>query len=96
MKIKKIPSNNITAAIALLSPYAPELSATALVEAIQSYNPDGGERVRYLDKHQAASRLNVSWYSLVRWAKQGKIPGACKVGEQWRFREDALVIENES
>jgi len=80
----------MTAVIALLSPYAPDLSATALIDAIESYDRDG-QSVHYIDKHKAAARLGVSWYTLVRWAKEGRVPSARKIGTQWRFDADRLT-----
>ncbi len=92
MKIQRIPGNTLTAAVALLTPYAPELSASTLVDALQHYDNAKG-KPRYLNKHEAAARLGVSWFSLLRWAKAGKIEGAVKIGTQWRFDEDKLTVQ---
>jgi len=89
MKIKKVPQNNLTAAVALLSPYAPELSASSLIDALESYQRNIPNKPRLLSKHEAAARLGVSWFTLIRWAKAGDIE-ALKVGKLWKFRADEI------
>jgi len=95
MKVKRIPSNTLTASLALLSPYVPQLSADKLVDALASYK-DGSDEPRLLSKHEAADRLATSAYTLVRWSKEGRVPGAVKIGDRWRFREDALTVRPKS
>lgn len=86
MTFKTPPSHILTAAVSVLGPYVPELSATALVTALRDHDPNAGPQAdRWLDKHEAAKMLGVSWFTLNSWARDGKIK-AQKIGSQWRFR----------
>lgn len=42
---------------------------------------------------EAARLLRINKQVLLRKARQGKIPGAFKIGKLWRFRLNQLVIE---
>lgn len=44
-----------------------------------------------LDASEAAALLRVSTKTLLRLARAGQIPGK-KVGREWRFSADALVL----
>lgn len=96
MKVKRIPQNQLTAAVALLSPHIPELSASNLVDALDSYQPNDPARPQYVGKNEAARMLGVSWYTVIRWAKAGEIPGAKKFGRQWRFDPDKLLAMSDA
>lgn len=65
----------LSAATALLQPYAPELSPRSLVKALQSY--DGEANPARLDKpmtrHEAATLLSVSLNSINRYMKEGRL-----------------------
>lgn len=43
-----------------------------------------------IDSEAASSLLSISQRNLTRLAKQGKIPGAVKVGMLWRFNRRKL------
>lgn len=43
-----------------------------------------------IDSEAAASLLSISQRNMTRLAKQGKIPGAVKVGMLWRFNRRKL------
>ncbi len=42
------------------------------------------------NRHDASELLGLSAYSCCRLASQGKIPGAFKIGTNYRFRLDVL------
>lgn len=91
MQVKSIPSSHLSAACAVLNPYIPDLSPTALVAALRAHG-EADSPPRLLDKHQAAELLGISWWSLVDKARKGKVPGARKVGgTRWRFDESELL-----
>jgi excisionase family DNA binding protein len=91
MKVHNIPTNMLIAACATLSPYVPELSPTSLVAALRSHDVNPRQHhPKLLNKHEAAELLGVSWWSIVSWAKKGKIP-AVHVGAQWKFDEAVLL-----
>ncbi len=98
MKIQNIPQHNLAAAMAILSPYCPEISPTALVKALRTYEPTQNRPDRLLNKHEAAAMLGVTWFTLTKWAREGKIP-AHKVGSRWKFRlseiTGAEVVDDE-
>lgn len=84
MQVKTPDQRTMQAVVTLLSPYCSELSPTTLVEALRSYDTRDEDIPKYLTKHEAARMLGLSWYTVVRMAKQGSLP-AKKVGRQWRF-----------
>ena len=64
----------------------------ALAERLRPHlaesGPDGG---RLLDPREAAARLGLHERTVARMAREGRIPGAVKVGRAWRFPADRLV-----
>ena len=94
MKVNRLPENAIVATLAMLGPHVPELSAQNLLLALREFDPHRKEKATtvWLSKHEAADALGVSWFTLVRWAKTGKIP-AKKFGDSWRF--DSATIRGE-
>ncbi len=85
MKLQSIPQHNLQAAVAILSPYCGDLSPTALVKALRSYDPNPTRSAeRFLTKHQAAELLGVTHFTVTRWAREGTIP-AKRIGNGWRF-----------
>jgi excisionase family DNA binding protein len=89
MQVKPIPSNTLTATVTLLGPYVAELTPTSLVKALKQADSTAPDLPRMIDKHEAAKCLGLSWHSVVRMIKTGKIDGV-KVGQQWRIPVDEL------
>lgn len=79
----------------LLKPSCPDLTATDLVHAIKSYQPDSAEtRIvqapQFVHKHRAAELLGVSHFTVIRMCKEGAL-GAAKVRSRWRIPLSALT-----
>ncbi len=92
MKIANIPTNNLTAALAILGPYVPELSPTGLIQALRNHDPNPRKSTpRLLTKYEVAEILGVSWFTVVNHAKAGKLPGKKLPGGQWRFEYDKII-----
>jgi excisionase family DNA binding protein len=91
MQVKAIPSNALNAAAMLLSPYTGgDLTPPVLVAALRQYeNGPNAEIPAFVDKHKAAAALGVTWHTIVRMAKEGKL-NACKVRGQWRIPAEAI------
>jgi excisionase family DNA binding protein len=53
-------------------------------------DPDGG---RLLDPREAAARLGLHERTVARMAREGRIPGAVKIGRGWRFPADRLATQ---
>ena len=47
-------------------------------------------RPSFADTEEVAFELGVSTRTITRLANEGKIPGAIKVGRQWRFNRNVL------
>lgn len=76
MQIKNIDPPMLNAAVSILGAYVPDLSATALVEAIQNYNsPTEGARPieRPITRKDAAELLGVSLNTVNRYLNQGRL-----------------------
>lgn len=95
MKMKNnISADTLTAVVALMKPSCPDLTATELVRAIKSYEPDSaetriGQAPQFVDKHRAAELLGVSHFTVIRMCKEGTL-GATKVRNQWRIPLTAI------
>jgi excisionase family DNA binding protein len=91
MQLETVPKTTLDAVVTLLTPHCPDLSPTALVRAIRAYDPNLTEATadRLLDKYQAAQILNVSCYTITRWAREGLLEGK-HIGKSWRFRLSAV------
>lgn len=50
------------------------------------------ESDRLLDAEEKAAHLGLHPDTLARMARDGRIPGAMKVGREWRFRADLCEI----
>lgn len=46
--------------------------------------------VQLLDPKEAGSRLGFSERTIAKMAREGRLPGAIKVGRSWRIPEDQL------
>lgn len=60
----------------------------ALAERLRPYLSEPDELV---DARQAAERLGLHERTVARMAREGRIPGAVKVGREWRFHADRLA-----
>jgi excisionase family DNA binding protein len=87
VKVKAIPASTLTAIAALLSPYAPDASPTAIVEALQGHDrkpvaADPAAR-RMLSLKEAGRAVGISEWTIRRMILDGRVQGR-KVGSQWR------------
>lgn len=74
MKInQKINSGTIQAAVGLLSPFVPELSPQALIQALKSYETGAAPIEKPLTRREAAELLRVSLPTLNRLLNAGKL-----------------------
>jgi len=96
MKLDKIPAALLTANVAMLAPYAPELTPTGLVEALTAYGEPTAEQgnrndppARMLSLREAATVLGVSICTTRRMVKDGRLSGK-RVGGQWRVAMDTI------
>src|SRR3990172_6065235 len=90
MKLRQVPVPILTAICTLLRPYAPDVSETRLVDALAVYENEATPEVHpLLSKHEAGRLLGLSWWTVVRLVKSGKLPG-CKIGGQWRVNGEAV------
>lgn len=48
--------------------------------------------MRLLTPHEAADRLGLHVKTVVRMAREGRLPGAVKAGRGWRFPADVAVL----
>jgi len=85
--MKKIPQPTANAVCALLAPYL-DLSPEGLCQALKNFEgtPDdpAANLPVFVDKHRAARLLGVSWFTIVRWVKDGTLQGV-KIGSSWRI-----------
>ena len=92
MVLRHVPPATLNAISALLQPYAPEASPSAIVEALQAHGspppPDTGPALVSL--REAGRRLSLSVWSVRRFVLAGKIP-ARRLGGQWRVGAAALA-----
>ena len=90
MKIRAISENILGAVVALLAPSCPDLTPTALVSALRTYEPEApAPAAPMLTKHDAARLLRVTHYTIVRMLKEGTLPGV-KIRGQWRVPAEAV------
>lgn len=90
MQIKTVPASTLSAVSTLLSPYAPDLTASRLLAAMKEYAPDKATGPgRLVSVARAAELLAVSPWTVVRMIKSGQLKAA-KVGHQWRIPEAVL------
>jgi excisionase family DNA binding protein len=61
-----------------------------LAERLRPYLADAGAD-ELLDSKAAAARLGLHERTVVRMAREGRIPDAVKVGRSWRFPADRLA-----
>lgn len=61
---------------------------SVLAERLRPYLADSDE---LLDAREAATRLGLHERTVARMAREGRIPGAVKVGRGWRFNADRLT-----
>lgn len=57
------------------------------METVRARPPVEGE---YVPLKEAAARLGMDKHTAYRLAKQGRFPGAFRVGRLWKVRRDAL------
>lgn len=92
MQVRHVPPATLNAIAALLQPYAPEASPSAIVEALQAHcappPPDNGPALVSL--REAGRRLSLSEWTVRRFVLAGKIP-ARRLGGQWRVPAAALA-----
>ncbi|OGV66858.1 MAG: hypothetical protein A3K18_30435 [Lentisphaerae bacterium RIFOXYA12_64_32] len=95
---RPIPAPTLYAITTLLRPHLPDISETALVAAITSYNdaPAPASAVKpLLSKAAAAHLLAISTFTVQRLINTGKL-SACRVGGQWRIRQEAVEAMRET
>jgi excisionase family DNA binding protein len=63
----------------------------ALAERLRPHLAEPDSDGRLLDPREAAVRLGLHERTVARMAREGRIPGAVKVGRAWRFPADRLV-----
>src|SRR5947209_4790037 len=61
-----------------------------LVRQLRPYLLDDS---RLLDAREKAAQLGIHHETLVRMARDGRVPGACKVGREWRFPPGEVEIQ---
>jgi excisionase family DNA binding protein len=69
-----------------------ELDSAALRELAARLRPYLQSEPDLLDARQAAARLGLHPETLVRMARDGRVP-AVKAGREWRFRSDQLTVQ---
>lgn len=73
------PSEIVTAAVTMLSPYISGLSPTALLQALETYNPnavsdkDARPPQKPLTRKEAAKELGISVQSVDRYLAAGRL-----------------------
>lgn len=78
-------------AVALLDSLDNEALA-ALAERLRPHLADhDADGARLLDPREAAARLGLHERTVARMAREGRIPGAVKIGRGWRFPANRLV-----
>ena len=86
--IDRIPPATLQALAAILSPYVPDATPRAIVEALRvvaaGEKPVDPARRRLLSLVEAGRALGVSGYTVRRRVADGTLPGI-RVGAQWRI-----------
>lgn len=67
------------------------LDDDALAFLAERLRPHLTEVDELLDAREAAARLGLHERTVVRMAREGRIPGAEKIGRGWRFHPDRLT-----
>lgn len=78
MQVRNPNPQILSAAAAMLATFAPELSPTALLEAVKSYNPGAGKTApipieKPLTRRDVAALLGCSLNSINRYLNSGKL-----------------------
>jgi len=90
MQVNRPPQNAIHAAVVMLSPYVPELTAQGLVRALSTYEESKAMPLpSYISLRAAAESLGVSRDTVLRMIRAGNLE-AVKVRGQWRVPAGAL------
>lgn len=95
MKLRTIPAEVLSAYVAGLSAYVPDITPTRLVAALRGYEPEGEARALsatpapMLSLVEAAQCLGVSRDTVLRMVKDERLPGR-KVGTLWRIPAAAV------
>lgn len=63
-----------------------------LAERLRPFLADGGDAGRLLAPREAAFRLGLHERTVARMAREGRLPGAVKVGRGWRFPAASLAV----
>lgn len=91
MQVRRPPQNTLHAAVAILSPYAPEITEQALLRALTAYEDTKAPLPSYVSLKAAASSLGVSRDTVLRMVRAGDLE-AVKVRGQWRVPASALQL----
>ena len=97
MKVKdQIPQSIITAAVAMLQTFIPELSPTRLIAALQAYDSEGKEQVEHNARPrqpftitEACQLLSLSRPTIYRMNRRGEIK-LLKIGNSTRISADEI------
>lgn len=76
MKVKTPTPAVLSAAVAILQPYIPELSPHNLIEALKNHNPDEPKQAvkkQPLTRQEVAQLLQISLNTVNRYLNQGKL-----------------------
>ena len=76
--------------IAALVEHLDQATLEVLAERLRPLLRDPQGSVHLLDPKEAASRLGLSQRTVAKMARDGRLPGAIKVGRGWRIPEDQL------
>ena len=79
-----VPAAILTATAGMLQPYAPEITPTALVEALKAYSgstPENNNSI-FITREEAAALLKVNKKTVDNWISEGVIE-ARKIGKRF-------------
>lgn len=65
----------------------------AVADRLRPHLTNGHEPEELISSRQAAQALGLNERSVVRMAREGRIPGAVKIGRRWRFPCGPLVVQ---
>jgi excisionase family DNA binding protein len=68
-----------------------EAALAALAERLRPHLAAADDERPLLDPRQAAARLRLHEKTVVRMAREGRLPGAIRIGKGWRFDPAGLV-----
>lgn len=79
-----VPSAILTATAGMLQPYAPEITPTALVEALKAYNGSTPEAINssFMTREEAAALFKVTKKTIDNWISEGVLEGR-KIGKRF-------------